>query len=313
MTQPSLFEVEVKTLPSKVVSTQDNKSSKENAQRAQSFNGLTAKEWASLSKNVWSDLSSPREPHHLEHGAVFPVKLVRRLVTIYSKKGNWIIDPFVGVGSTIVGSVEAGRNAVGIELNQRFVEIARTWLKERTDLYTTASGQLIHGDCRTELQKLPSSKFHLLITSPPYANFIHRSVKDRTKTHKTSIIKHENNSRVRAYSDSPLDFGNLPYGDFLSHLKPILRECHRIMRPGGYQVWIVKDHRDTKAGIPYIPFHSDLARLAAEVGLVLHDLAVWDQNEQRRLVLLGYPSVFYTNQNCSFLVVLRKPPAQYAP
>ena len=38
----------------------------------------------------------------------------------------------------------------------------------------------------------------------------------------------------------------------------------------------------------------------------LHDLIVWDQNEQRSLVLLGYPSVFYTNQNCSFIVVMRK-------
>jgi hypothetical protein len=35
------------------------------------FNGLTPSEWASLSKNVWNDLSSPRNKYQLEHGAVF--------------------------------------------------------------------------------------------------------------------------------------------------------------------------------------------------------------------------------------------------
>ena len=47
-----------------------------------------------------------------------------------------------------------------------------------------------------------------------------------------------------------------------------------------------------KNGIPYIPFHSDLAMLGEQVGFKYHDLIVWDQNEQRSLVLLGYPSVF---------------------
>ena len=48
-------------------------------------------------------------------------------------------------------------------------------------------------------------------------------------------------------------------------------------------------------------------RAAEACGWLWHDLIVWDQNEQRSLVLLGYPTRFYTNQNCSFLVVLRNP------
>jgi len=49
-----------------------------------------------------------------------------------------------------------------------------------------------------------------------------------------------------------------------------------------------------------------LANLGEEVGFKLHDLIIWDQNEQRSLVLLGYPSIFYINQNCSFIVIMRK-------
>lgn len=290
------------TLPTDLAS----RSAAKEAQRTRTFNGLTAPEWTVLSRNVWDDVSSPREAHHLEHGAVYPLKLVERLVTIYSRKGDRVLDPFVGVGSTVVGAVRLGRSAVGIELNPRFAAIATQWVSEKCGR-AAGEGQILTGDCRAVLRTLPADRFQLLVTSPPYADFIRRSVADRKKTHKTSIIAHENNSRVRAYSDSPADFGNLPYDRFLDELRGVLAECHRVLRPGGYQVWVVKDHRDTARGVPYIAVHSDLARLGAEVGLVLHDLIVWNQNEQRRLVLLGYPSVFYTNQNCSFLVVLRKP------
>jgi DNA modification methylase len=273
---------------------------KERQQRERSFNGLTASEWTALSRNIWDDLSSPREPHHLEHGAVYPVKLVSRLVTLYSNKGDWVLDPFLGVGSTAVGAIDLGRNAVGIELNEKFVRIAGNWVKERLGLLETGKAEVIQGDCRDILTELPDNKFQLLVTSPPYADFIQRSVEDRQNTHKTSIIRHQNNSRVKPYGDSPKDFGNLPYSEFLAQLEPVMKESFRVLRPGGYQVWVVKDHRDTKAGVPYISVHSDIADLAKRVGLLFHDLIIWNQNEQRRLVLLGYPSVFYTNQNCSF-------------
>lgn len=50
------------------------------------FNGLTPTEWASLSKNVWNDLSSPRNEFQKEHGAVFPLKLSDRLIKMYSNE-----------------------------------------------------------------------------------------------------------------------------------------------------------------------------------------------------------------------------------
>ncbi len=64
------------------------------------FNGLTPYEWASLSKNVWNDLSSPRNRHQLEHGAVFPIKLAERLILMFSKKEDVILDPFAEVALT---------------------------------------------------------------------------------------------------------------------------------------------------------------------------------------------------------------------
>lgn len=278
------------------------------AQRKKAFNGLSAREWTALSRNVWDDVSSPRSKRHLEHGAVYPRKLAERLITMYSRPGDLIFDPFAGIGTTLIAARGLQRPSVGIELNPRFVELANEWVDEERNLFSAEEMTLtIHtDDARNMGHLLEADSVQASVTSPPYADFIRRSVADRQKTHKTSRIVRDNNSRVRAYSDDSRDFGNLPYADFLTDTRKLLESLHDVTAPGGYSAWVVKDYR-LPPEMPYVSFHSDLAHAAQEVGWLWHDLVVWDQNQHRRLVLLGYPSRFYTNQNCSFIVVLRRP------
>lgn len=280
------------------------------------FNGLTPSEWALLSKNVisedefnqvWNDLSSPRNQYQLEHGAVYPVKLAERLIKMYSKEGDTVLDPFLGIGSTLIAAQSLKRHGVGIELNPKFAQIAERWLEESRGLFgTDLHIKIANDDCRNLLEHVHKDKIQVTITSPPYADFIRKSVEDRSTTHKRSVITYENNSTVKPYSDDARDFGNLPYKEFLQQLKIILNANWEVTKHGGYSAWVVKDYRDTKNKIPYVSFHSDLARIGEEAGFKFHDLIVWDQTGQRRLVLLGYPTVIYTNQNCSFIVVFRK-------
>jgi len=281
------------------------------------FNGLTPTEWALLSKNViveddllnpvWNDLSSPRNKYQLEHGAVYPIKLCERLMKMYSTEGDVIFDPFLGIGTTMVAAQGLNRHCIGTELNKKFADVANRWLDDVQGLFgNNMHYKIVNDDCRNLLQYVRKDKVQLTVTSPPYANFIQRSLKDRVTTHKTSVIQHENNSTVKQYSEEENDFGNLPYPEFLEQIKHVLKDNLEITKSGGYSCWVVKDYRDTKHKIPYIPFHSDLARAGEEVGWKYHDLIIWDQTGQRRLVLLGYPSVLYTNQNCSFIVVFRK-------
>nr|MDO8085249.1 DNA methyltransferase [Candidatus Sigynarchaeum springense] len=279
---------------------------KEAEQRAATFNGMSAKEWAAASKNVWNDVSSPRSDTQLDHGATFPEKLIARIISIYSREGDLVLDPFVGTGTTLAACLDTGRDGIGIELNEHFFANAED-ITRREPRHRAVRLVAINDDCRNVLKHVKPESVQLMVTSPPYANFIQKAEEDRKKTHKNSIITNENNSRVKRYSDRPEDFGNLHYDDFLDNIKALMEKLLVVTKKGGYNVWIVKDARDTRRGIPYVPFHSDFARLGEAAGFKFHDLIVWDQNEQRRLVLLGYPSVFYTNQNCSFIVVLRKP------
>ncbi|MEM2980555.1 MAG: DNA methyltransferase [Thermoproteota archaeon] len=272
------------------------------------FNGLTPKEWTKLSKSVWTarEVSSAREWYHLEHGATFSVALAERAIKIYTKKGDLVLDPFLGVGTTLVAAKNLGRRGIGIELYQKFVDIAKQVLAQQK-LVENTEQIVIQGDCRDLLQWVKPDSVQLMFTSPPYASFIHRSVEDRKKTHKTSKLVLENKSVVKPYGEDPRDFGNLPYDEFLKEIQGLMEKLFIVTKPGGYNIWVVKDCRDPQNGVPLVDFHSDIARIGRKVGFLYHDLIIWDQNEQRSLVLLGYPSVFYVNINHTFLVVLRKP------
>ena len=90
---------------------------KDSEQRRKTFNGLTAREWASLSRNVWNDVSSSRKKHHLKHGATYPEALTDRIITMYSKEGDLVFDPFLGTGTTLLSAKSLNRNGIGIELS----------------------------------------------------------------------------------------------------------------------------------------------------------------------------------------------------
>jgi DNA modification methylase len=270
------------------------------------FNGLTPSEWTRLSKSVWNDVSSPREWYHLEHGATFSVALAERAIKMYTKKGDLVLDPFLGVGSTLVAAKRLNREGIGFELYSKFSDISTKLLSQK-DLFSNYKQKVINDDCRNLLEHVKPNTVQLMFTSPPYANFIHKAVRDRKETHKNSLLVLNNKSVVKPYGDSEDDFGNFDYDKFLNETKELMKKLFIVTMSGGYNVWVVKDCRDTQRKKFYIPFHSDIAKVGEEVGFKWHDLIVWDQNAQRTLVLLGYPSVFYTNINHTFLVVLRKP------
>lgn len=290
------------------------------------FNGLSPKEWARLSRSVWNDVSSQREWYHLKHGATFSEELAKRVIMIYTKQGDIVLDPFLGTGTTLIAAKKLDRYGIGIEIYKHFVDISvkvcsqrllithivnkkGILLKRYDDKVVFDDGivNIIWDDCRNLLNYVPEQSIQLVLTSPPYAYLLHKVKEDRTKTHKKSRFVIDNRSVAKPYGDDPRDFGNLDYESYLVEIKELMKKLYRVMKGGGYNVWVVKDYRDPKEGRSYIPLHVDIAKMGEEAGFIWHDLIIWDQNAQRKLVLLGFPSVFYVNINHTFLVVLRKP------
>lgn len=274
-----------------------------------SFNGLSTQDWTKNSRSVWNDVSSPRSKNALKHGATFPKKLSDRIISIYSSKNDLVLDPFLGTGTTVLSALELGRNAIGFELSDEFYNIALESLREiERDLFNSKNMNysIIQGDCVELIDKLENNSISLTFTSPPYADLIHKVIDDRHNRHKKSAFVINNNSTTRIYSNHEKDLGNMEFESYIKAVKNIMKKLYLKIKPNGYNIWVVKDYRDTKNKIPYIDLHSNIAQAGMEAGFKYHDLIIWDQNERRKLVLLGYPSVFYVNQNHSFIVVLRK-------
>lgn len=65
--------------------------------------------------------------NHIEktiHPCQFPIELIERLVLALSNENDWVFDPYVGVGTTIIASVKNGRKVVGSEKEKKYFDIA---------------------------------------------------------------------------------------------------------------------------------------------------------------------------------------------
>ncbi|MCR6693113.1 MAG: site-specific DNA-methyltransferase, partial [archaeon YNP-LCB-003-016] len=88
------------------------------------LNELDGKTWEKYSISIW-DIVKSREESKLNHPAMFPVELCRRLIKIYTKKGDVVLDPFMGSGSTIIAARDLGLKGIGFDINPDFVKLAK--------------------------------------------------------------------------------------------------------------------------------------------------------------------------------------------
>jgi site-specific DNA-methyltransferase (adenine-specific)/modification methylase len=67
------------------------------------------------------------------HGACFPVDFAKKIITLFSKEGDLILDPFMGSGTTAVAAKELGRKYIGFEIVEEYVKFAEERLKKEVD------------------------------------------------------------------------------------------------------------------------------------------------------------------------------------
>ncbi|MHA2075594.1 MAG: DNA methyltransferase, partial [Candidatus Hodarchaeales archaeon] len=69
-------------------------------------------------------------PDLRDRSAAYPFELAFRLINMFSVKGDVVLDPFLGTGTTTIAAMAAGRNSIGIEINSNFQEIIESRIKE---------------------------------------------------------------------------------------------------------------------------------------------------------------------------------------
>ncbi|MBS1837745.1 MAG: site-specific DNA-methyltransferase [Actinobacteria bacterium] len=92
---------------------------------------ITRDEFMEATTDVWE--IPPERATRVGHPAPFPVELPLRLIDLYTYRGDVVLDPFMGSGSTAVAAVRSGRSFVGFDLDADYVAIAQRRVQEERD------------------------------------------------------------------------------------------------------------------------------------------------------------------------------------
>ncbi len=260
------------------------------------LNELSGKDWIKFTKS-WFILSPPRRDRtKIVHPAGFPETLVRGFIEFFTKPGMWVLDPFLGTGSTLLAAKALGRNAVGVEINPRYVSIAKKRLAE-----TPSEGLIEQLPLKWDSSRLTDlfqernlPKMDFCITSPPYWNQLKRaSMRQRERTEKGWDTH---------YSENRKDIGNIDdYEKFLAAQKGIFQQVHKVVKTGGYMVVVTNN----------VFFQGRLYPLAFDtLTSLIHDWVPKDEriwlHDDKRLLPLGVYNAWVGNRSHHYCLVFRK-------
>ena len=89
-------------------------------------NELDGKTWLRYSVSVWGDIRKTKEEIELKHPAMFPGMLAKRLIECFTPpEASLILDPFAGIGSTLLAAKELGKDAIGLEILQNLRKLLK--------------------------------------------------------------------------------------------------------------------------------------------------------------------------------------------
>jgi len=261
-------------------------------------NDLSGRDWIRYSLSIWNDIQKTSEEKKLKHPAMFPGMLVERLLQCFTNQFEKnVLDPFAGVGSTIIKAQEMGKSGFGIELNPDFVEI----INERLSYYqlsllnknSLGNSKIINDDALNLLDHFEKNSMDIVITSPPYWDILEMK---RTADYK----------EIRNYGNELQDLGKInDYHEFVDSLSSVFRGVFDVLKPGKYCIIVVMDIRKKSK---FYPFHMDVSRMMEKIGFIFDDIIIWDRSsEYNNLRSLGYPYVFRINKIHEFILIFQKP------
>ncbi|MFA4960256.1 MAG: DNA methyltransferase [Candidatus Pacearchaeota archaeon] len=260
------------------------------------LNHLTGKEWTIFSCSWFIFNALPKdlkEERDLglsaeDHPATYSPTMMENFIKFFTKEGMRVLDPFSGIGSTLVGCARTNRIGYGIELNPKYYKIALKRVPEFAE-------NIVCGDSKNVSKIFKNIKFDFCISSPPYWDVLNRSTGNFRE-------KRESMGRDFKYSENTEDLGNInDYESFLGSLTKIYLDIYDLLKPGSYIVIVVKNIK--KKG-KFYPLAWDLAKNLSS-RYVLKDEKIWIQ-DKIGLAPYGYPYSWTANILHHYCLILKK-------
>lgn len=260
------------------------------------LNHLTGKEWTKFTCSWFifnalpgdlkeeKDLSSGLE----NHPATYSPTMISDFIRFFTKEGMSVLDPFLGIGTTLEACKRTSRIGYGIEVNPKYFEISMKRVPQ-------FDKNIFNSDSRNIKKFYKTKSFDFCISSPPYWDVLNRSTDnfENSRLNKGLDVK---------YSDSYIDLGNIDdYETFLDTLSSIYFDIYDLMKSGSYTVIIIKN---VKKENKVYPLAWDLAkRLATKY--VLKDEKIWIQDKVG-LSPYAYPYSWASNILHHYCLIFRK-------
>lgn len=276
------------------------------------LNDLTGREWKFASKSVIAKGYPPAVQHDLrsEHGGQKPPRLCGELIDRFSKAGDTVLDPYAGVGGTLLGAsfcehLGTGlREAIGFERTPRWVAIYEEVLDRENDERRErgqpplSSQDMRQGDCLDLVESIPDSSVELVLTDVPYWHMDRLEQtrnRERTRPSKLDAFDGEDGESAPAWETK---------SDWLSEMARHFERFTRTLVDRGYVLIFIGDmYRDSA----YEPLSADLARAIDDrvPSLTLKASLVW-YDPTKDLHVYGYPFAFVPSMVHQHILVFRK-------
>jgi len=203
------------------------------------------KDYREIYFSVWEFSSKEKRTPARYYLSSLPYNLCELVVKIGSRKGDLVLDPFCGSGQILLACRNLGRKVIGIDINPKAIEIAKSILY--TSLLRSEGVRLILGDATEELHKLPDNYIDAVITHPPYW-------------------------RAWRYTDKPQDLSRMEYRKYLEKMKGILVEIRRVLKDGKTLIIIAGDVIHKRK---FYPLHAHLTVICEKVGFEPRPIGIW--------------------------------------
>lgn len=196
------------------------------------------------------DNSGAHSPEY--HGNFIP-QIPRQAMLRFTRRGEWVLDTFAGLGTTLIEARRFGRNAVGIEIDEEIASRARELVEREENPYNVTT-EIITGDSTEEETYRDLGNFQMVIMHPPYWD----------------IIK---------FTGKKEDLSNSPsLKDFLSKFRRAVHLASEHLEPGRYLVLVIGDKYSKGEWIP-LGFYT--MREVMDEGFTLKSIVVKNIEENR--------------------------------
>ncbi|WP_254765746.1 DNA methyltransferase [Salinilacihabitans rarus] len=274
------------------------------------LNDLTGREWKYATKSVIAEGYPPDLQHDLrsEHGGQKPPRLCATLIGRFSKAGDRVLDPFAGVGGTLLGASLCEhegtglREALGFERNPRWVEVYEE-VVERENAERRARGEpplepqeMRRGDCAELIEDVPDDSVDLLLTDVPYWNM------DELEQTRNERATRESKLGAFDAGDGAETTGSATKGEWLADMAAKFARFAAAVKPGGHVVVFIGDMYRERS---YEFLSADLARAIDDAApATLAANLIW-YDPTKDLHVYGYPFSFVPSMVHQNVLVFR--------